>query len=139
MKQCVYVGNHKPTEEQLKELKERYGVQDVIVMNPKPLSPTIESVKEATTIIEEIISKLDKPTIAWIQFPQIDLRLTYLWAKANLAPDSFNDYKRMEALKNIEAFVLPMTERKVREEVTEDGCLKKTSIFQHKGFVTVLS
>jgi len=141
---CIYVGNHKPTDEQVKELKEKFSCTEVIIINPPPLSPNLfESAKETTEIIYEVLSKIDTKNsyYLWVQFPQVDIKLAVLYAEVRILKHFPFIYKcppPYDKLTQVKAFILPMTERRVTEEKLENGQIKKTSIFEHKGFTIVL-
>jgi len=141
---CIYVGNHKPTEEQLRELRNVFMCSEVITINPPPLSTnSIKSAEETVTIINEILSKISATNLyyLWVQFPQVDIKLAAVYAESKILKH-FSSICQLPApydkLARIKAFILPMTERKVIEEKLENGQIKKTSIFEHKGFTTVL-
>jgi len=126
---CVYVGNHQPTDEQLTELEDKWGCEKTWVINPLPLPPNETSSKIADQIVSELIKKIrdvNAEVYLWVQFPQVDLKLVHEWTK------------EVKPLRKVCGFLLPMTERKVEETKLSNGSVKKTSIFQHKGFIKVL-
>jgi len=140
---CIYVGNHKPTDEQVRELREKFNCDDIITINPPPLTPdALKSTDEADRIVQEILARITKGNryYLWTQFPQVDLKLASLYAETRLLKHLSSAYLPYpyNKLSLIKAFILPMTERRVIEEKLENGQIKKTSLFEHKGFTIVL-
>ena len=111
--------NHNLTESQEKELKEIWGVTEIVTLSPENIKKFGQVTKDSyRDVIDSINAEIEqiKPDLMFIQ-GQAGVVHNVINANFNVTP------------------LFAMTERKSVEKRNEDGTVTKTNVFEHQCFM----
>lgn len=119
MKKLLKLLNHELTEAQVKELKDKWGVTEIVTLDPEKAklfgAVTLENYSDVIDTIDTEIKKIS-PDFMFIQ-GQAGVVHNLINRNPNIVP------------------LFAMTQRKSVDKKNEDGSVTKVSVFEHQAFM----
>lgn len=119
MKKLLKLLNHELTEAQLKELKDKWGVTEIVQLDPEKAklfgAVTLENYNDVIDTLDREIKSV-KPDLMFIQ------------GQAGVVHNLINRNPEITPL-------FAMTQRKSVDKKNEDGTVTKVSVFEHQAFM----
>lgn len=111
--------NHNLTESQEKELKEVWGVTEIVTLSPENLKKFGQVTKES---YNDVINSINN------EIKEINPDLMFIQGQAGVVHNVINANKNIIPL-------FAMTERRSKEIENPDGTVTKTNVFEHQCFM----